>query len=328
MSKDRIPWVDTVKAIGMLFIVLGHFFPPYISAWIYTFNVPLFFVMSGFLAKKEESWSVFWQKNLNGLIIPFVLLSVIINGPYLIANFTDWHKMLYCLIAILGGFHSIDGMNGCMNMWFVYCLLVVKIMFQCFSSNKHSLMGASICCVVGMVAYHLSCVHYKWAVSNVLYAFPYFVLGFGMKKTDLVKLLFYNIRSWKLNLFLSALALSSAFIASYNGIAYTYEGGVGKSLIIMVLCSMIDIGAMIRFSYAIQYFKSGIMCTISQGSIIILAFHLWLVYPMGRVVTHFLKDIPVLESAVLIIASVIICLVFVPIIKFVKSHFPVLMGRR
>lgn len=328
MSKDRILWVDTVKAIGMFFIVLGHFFPPYISAWIYTFNVPLFFVMSGFLAKKEENWSAFFRKNLNGLIIPFVLLSVIINVPYLIANFTDCHKMLYCLVGILGGFHSIDGMNGCMNMWFVYCLLVVKIMFQCSSFNKHSLMGASACCIAGMVAYHLSGVHYKWAVSNVLYAFPYFVLGFWMKKKDWAKFLFCNIKSCKLNFALSALALSSAFVASYNGVAYTYEGGVGKSLIVMTLCSVINIVAMIRFSYAIQHFKSGIMCTISQGSIIILAFHLWFVYPMGRVVTHFLKDIPVLESTVLIMASVIICLVFVPIIKLVKTYIPVLMGKR
>lgn len=106
------------------------------------------------------------------------------------------------------------------------------------------------------------------------------------------------------------------------------RGGVGKSLIIMELCSAVNIVAMIRFSYAIQYFKSGIMCIISQGSIIILAFHLWLVYPMGRVVSHFLGEFSVLESAALIIASVFICLVFVPIIKLVKKYIPVLMGKR
>lgn len=225
MSKDRILWVDTVKAIGMIFIVLGHFFPPYISAWIYTFNVPLFFVMSGYLGKHEESWNVFWTKNLKGLVIPFLLLSVIINVPYMIANFADWHKMLYCLVGILGGFHSIDGLNGCMNMWFVYCLLVVKIMFQCCASNRYNLLVVFICCVVGMVAYHIRGAHYKWAVSNVLYAFPYFVLGFWMKKKNLVKLLSYDMKSWKLNLPLSTLALGSIFVASYNGVAYTYEGG-------------------------------------------------------------------------------------------------------
>ena len=75
MGKDRILWIDTMKAIGMFFIVLGHFFPPYISAWIYTFNVPLFFFVSGFLAKKEDNWGFFWNKNMKGLIIPFLLLS-------------------------------------------------------------------------------------------------------------------------------------------------------------------------------------------------------------------------------------------------------------
>ena len=106
------------------------------------------------------------------------------------------------------------------------------------------------------------------------------------------------------------------------------RGGVGKSLLIMMLCSVINIVAMIRFSYSIQHFRFGIMRIISQGSIIILAFHLWLVYPIGRVVAHFLRDIPILESVAFIIASVIISLVFVPIIKLVKTNIPVLMGER
>lgn len=328
MSKDRILWVDMVKAIGMFFIVLGHFFPPYISAWIYTFNVPLFFFMSGYLGKKEENWKVFWKKNINGLVVPFLLLSLIINVPYIINNITDGNRLLYLLLGILGGFHSIDGMNGCLNMWFVYCLFVTKLLFQCFYSRKHLHLLILSCCIVGMVGYHMSGSHYKWAVSNVLYAFPYFMLGFYSKQNSIVNIVSVKLGSLKWNISLAALSLLSAFIASHNGIAYTYEGGVGQSLLIMVFCSMVNIITIVRFSYVFQHFKENMMRTISQGSIIILAFHLWIVYPIERAVSHFLKGYPVLECMAFSFSSFVICLMFVPIINFTKKHFPLLMGRR
>lgn len=228
MNGQRILWIDTVKAIGMFFIVLGHFFPPYISAWIYTFNVPLFFFMSGFLGKKEDCWITFWQKNINGLVIPFLLLSLLINVPYITHNITDVRRMAYLVGGITFGFHSIDGMYGCLNMWFVYCLLMVKIMFQCTSNNR-SRMALLVLCVGGMVAYHASGLKLKWAVSNVLYAYPYFVVGYWFKIKNIIKNVTANIESWQWNLFIVAIVATTGIFASHNKIAYTYEGGGGRT---------------------------------------------------------------------------------------------------
>ena len=327
MSQSRILWVDTVKALGMFFIVLGHFFPPYISAWIYTFNVPLFFFMSGFLAKKEDNWKIFWRKNFNGLIIPFLLLSILINLPYIISNILDGHRLFSLLVEILLGFHSIDGMNGCLNMWFVYCLLIVKIVFQL--SSKTRLLGVvTLLCVAGMILYHYWGFRLKWALSNVLYAYPYFVLGYWFKVKNIVKNVTEKLHDWRWNSSVAIASVATVLIASYNGIAYTYEGGVGKSLIIMVLCSLINILAMVIVSYAFQNFREQDIRTISKGSILILAFHLILVYPIARLIGHFLKDYPVIESLAFVIASLCICIVFIPLISFVHKYLPILMGRR
>ena len=228
MGKDRILWIDTLKAIGMFFIVLGHFFPPYISAWIYTFNVPLFFFVSGFLSKREDNWGLFWNKNVTGLIIPFLLLSVLVNMPNIIDNITDARRMLYLLGGITFGFHSMDGMHGCLNMWFVYCLMLVKILFQCSSNNTRSLIFVTVACIMGFSVYHICDFHMKWAVSNVFYAFPYFALGYWFKQKDMVRRVVANFRCWQQNITITALSIVSAFVASYNGIAYTYEGGGRK----------------------------------------------------------------------------------------------------
>ena len=50
MSRNRYPWVDHLKALGIILVVAGHTaVPPAQHRWIYAFHMPLFFLLSGFL---------------------------------------------------------------------------------------------------------------------------------------------------------------------------------------------------------------------------------------------------------------------------------------
>ena len=50
MSRNRYPWVDHLKALGIFLVVAGHCtLPPAQHRWIYAFHMPLFFLISGFL---------------------------------------------------------------------------------------------------------------------------------------------------------------------------------------------------------------------------------------------------------------------------------------
>ena len=58
----------------------------------------------------------------------------------------------------------------------------------------------------------------------------------------------------------------------------------------MIICSVVNILAIIRIAYIAQKIKSNYVCIISKGSILILAFHLILLYPMRNCVVHFLGE--------------------------------------
>lgn len=53
-KKERLHWLDYSKAIGMYLVVLGHVFKDntqLLKDIIYSFHMPLFFFLSGFLHK-------------------------------------------------------------------------------------------------------------------------------------------------------------------------------------------------------------------------------------------------------------------------------------
>ena len=49
MTQQRKIWVDWAKVLGMYTIIYGHCFPETMSNFIYAFNVPVFFIISGYL---------------------------------------------------------------------------------------------------------------------------------------------------------------------------------------------------------------------------------------------------------------------------------------
>ena len=46
----RLEWIDKAKGIGIILVILGHTIcPPNIKFWLYSFHMPLFFFLSGYV---------------------------------------------------------------------------------------------------------------------------------------------------------------------------------------------------------------------------------------------------------------------------------------
>ena len=51
--SERVDWVDFLKFIGILVVILGHINFP-LNGFIYTWHMPLFFMISGFFIKYKN----------------------------------------------------------------------------------------------------------------------------------------------------------------------------------------------------------------------------------------------------------------------------------
>lgn len=79
-SVKHIEWIDSVKSFGMLLVVWGHFLPAnnILRILIYSFHVPLFFIVSGYL---DEELGKGRRFRFRALAIPYLFwctLSIVI----------------------------------------------------------------------------------------------------------------------------------------------------------------------------------------------------------------------------------------------------------
>ena len=49
-KANRIPWLDAVKGVGIICVILGHMtIPETLRQFVFSFHMPLFFFVSGYL---------------------------------------------------------------------------------------------------------------------------------------------------------------------------------------------------------------------------------------------------------------------------------------
>ena len=136
--KSRILWIDLSKVIAIWFIILGHFFPGVIKSFIYSFHVPIFFFISGFLTTHEPNNKIFWEKTRKKLIFPYLYINIINFIIYYFLqdvfgidskkfNVVGWGFNILCGIQ---GLDSPNNALGCSETWFIYTLICIKIIIH------------------------------------------------------------------------------------------------------------------------------------------------------------------------------------------------------
>lgn len=189
-SKKRIEWIDVVKGIGILLVVIGHaprdiMRSQYNSIdvlyqFIYTFHMGIFFAISGYLYSSRK-FEV--KKAIKRLIIPWIIYSLCIYILFYVANHIGPISSIlsnseYSLISIKD--YIIDMLliknPYAFHMWFIYILFIVQMIEYILDKvlNKE-LRANNTILVISIILYMF---FYKYFLINIItkYVF-YFSLG-------------------------------------------------------------------------------------------------------------------------------------------------------
>lgn len=196
MGKKRDYWVDNVKVVACILVVLGHFFQSMVKAkiiadsslyqWfnttIYYFHVPLFFICSGYLYQKysrvdsKDSWFRNVLKKGLALGVPYFTFSTItwVLKAVFSGSVNDQ----------IGGIGSTLFLHPTSPYWYLYSLFFIFIITPTFVSKKTSVIGI----IVALAMKFASLVGVGtsiYAINKILTNEIWFVIGMSINWLDL-----------------------------------------------------------------------------------------------------------------------------------------------
>lgn len=333
-------WADKAKFIGIILMLLGHnsLANDSIFDFIYSFHMPLFFVLSGcFASEKLISFKQYLKKNAMQLLIPYLCFYILTlplsyYGLYLKGD-AGYNGLADFILKPILGIFTIESTQYSFNanyaLWFFVTLFVVKLIFYIplkFKCSWKSLLYTSIGCTSLLLFISFIDIYIYGRFDRALMAFPLFAIGFILrKKSTWIYSILKLPNPAKITFGLISYIVVYAG-AMYNG--HVSFGGVhlGNSLLLTYTIALIGTFGTICIADNLPNVKH--ILTIGGGSAVILGLHT----PIQEVVKRLgsiLFNIPIYDYsfAVALIMVIIIASVHIPIIYFCKGNVPFLLGK-
>ena len=179
-QSKRIEWIDALKGFGMILVILGHMtIPEFLRRCIFSFHMPLFFLISGYLYGGRYSWMWVGRK-AKAILIPYVVYGLITIG---VIWFTNTGGIAPSVQSFIRG-------NGVGVTWFLSCLFMVEViggglitLSRKFLSWQYWLMVVGVA-VVGIILPRL--VLFRVMKLESLFAgLAFWLAGYGLKGVGL-----------------------------------------------------------------------------------------------------------------------------------------------
>ncbi len=327
--KKRIEWVDSAKAIGIFCVVLGHHRHPLYN-YIYSFHIPLFFFISGFLftIKPDTSFSTFAKRKARTLLLPYFVFSFLLFciwiflGKFISPNVIENASLQKNFIGIFYAQGQLEYMRWGVEMWFLPCLFLTTLIY--FWLAKLSIWKQALtiftATLLGFILPTIIDTQLPWSLDVSLVALGFVWLGQLLRnKINSVKL------SWKTFLLLiSCFALNVLFFtlskgridmyqAIYGNYFYFYASAIPGVIFYLLLAKFTPSFRAIVF--------------IGCNSILIFMLHmraLTLINFISERALHL--NSPDNSLLVSVIISILQIAVLVPVIFIINRYFPHLIG--
>ena len=339
-STKRFIWIDYAKAIGIFLVVFGHTaIPGYLYNAIFSFHMPLFFFISGYLFsfKKYGSYKYFLSKKIKQIVIPYFYFNIITYifwffiGRKFGNDSTRVIPFYKPLIGIMYGNGIGDFLVHNIASWFLACLFVVENLFFLFfrsvaKNNKLFLMIISV--FLGFIDYTYDPVRWPWSFNVALIALVFYASGnLARKKIDIflqtrvIFLILIMLLIFPVYLFFSAINSGvNLNLNYYHNYWYFWLGAFSGILIVVVISRLLEL----------YLGKTSFIEYISKNTIIILIFQ-FIAMSVVKAFTLYILKMPLttFDNKVLvnILVSLIVIIMLVPLMFIIDNHLPFLVGK-
>lgn len=194
-TSSRIDWVDFAKGIAIILVIFGHSVTvPIIRAVIFSFHMPLFFILSAFttaLSSDNAQLLNKTEKSFKRLIVPALIIYLIRILIYVVHRFNSINWKLFVVekintlvyasgvdVPLAGGVVSAFGM-----MWFLIVLFTGRTLFDYIHlklSEIDFVLSVFISSILGVILGRIQWLPFSFDIT--LSIMPFFICGFYLRK--------------------------------------------------------------------------------------------------------------------------------------------------
>ena len=334
--KGRLGWLDVGKGIGMVLVIFAHdHIPMMLKTFIYTFHMPLFFFLSGFLFSptKYRRFSSFFISKCKSLVIPYFSFSIIVYSWFLFRfkiGDIDYSSSLFKpLIGTIIGKRNSDWTVHIGALWFLTCLFITELLFYFLKTRLKTNLLVVISLIFTSVLGYLYSIFLgeplPWNIDAALIAVLFFGAGHLYKQSTQKLSHFLNMKVLLIACFLNIVTGYLNFLLSGERVDM-YEGLYGSYTLFVISA----FSGIIAFLIAVQKIGSSpVFEYIGRNSLIYLALHQSIVFSILNMVFKKTLENGSFLSKVWIgsVYTVIAILTIAPIAYCIKNYFPYILGK-
>ena len=325
VESSRLKWADIAKGIGIVLVVWGHSSLPFeFRKWVYSFHMPLFFILSGYFYKSQKyGFTDFFLRKLRTLIIPYFFFGLL-----------SWFLLSFINSSEFSP-HTLNGflISGAGNepIWFLFTLFLVSIIhflldyILSFIKNKRKRLYAWIfVCFCCLLFSHLLIIEFNYYPPYHMNTVPHFLFFY-----ILGWLKFVEDRNCSWCLLLSMLIID--LILEHN---LPYGIGTSENLYYWLLSyvlafvgSSLVIGFSKKLACAVRPSVSKIVDVVAflgRNSIIVLGLH----HVLVQIIKLVFSPLRLPDYVSFPIRQIFLWMILVLLISLLNKYTPFLIGKK
>ena len=315
---NRKTYIDYMRAFAILLVIAGHAnaFNDPVKNWIYSFHMPLFFIISGLtLSEKKLSLKIV-EKKVRVLLVPYIVWGL------LYSSLTPGNVVKICY----GSYRSIASAGSLTSLWFLPTMFIAYFISQILIKIRKSVLRLLFVMGVFLVGCYLPKIKegYPWCLNIGFIAAAFIFAGYLIKElTD---------KRWSLGIMIAGTMIGAAgtwmyHLNSVNVKSYILmaSGRIGNPawFVISSLCGFIFI---YFFSKIVEYYLPGneIISYLGQNTMTVFLIN----KPILQILEDVLNRVAVKNEIRLILAVCITAIVACLISKVINVFLPAAVGKK
>lgn len=333
LNSGRIKYIDYTKGFAILLMVLGHveICNEYMFNWIYSFHMPIFFVVCGMLMFYREqigkvSWRKIVKRRLYQLGVPYITGSLL-----LVIYFLLMESLSHVPLKTLDYVQQCVFLWGVSVMWFIPCYMVAEVCLAAIVSSSEKWIF--ILLILLTILYVLidskivTSMHFL-NVARMALGCVIGWMGYRLAKYNIIK---------RCSLIMSmCLIIVGTFLSQIEGYSSMGEFNLGNPMLYFITFVTMSLGFLSLF-WNFEYkeslgFPKGLGQFLSywgRNSIIVLVTHN-LILEVFRLLDYKLFNLAIRDAGLIgsIPLTVLILLLEIPIIYLANHQLAFLFGKK